>query len=421
METTHLAAINSAAYLLWLSHGIFSFVAIGATAMVARFIGAGREASARRVVNQSMLIGVALAMFAAVFWMVAADPIISLLQLKGETANLARQYMHIVMAGVPFIMLAAVGIACFRGAGDMVIGLVIMGAVNLVNCVVSWCLVLGLGPLPRLGWPGIAIGTFSGYVVGGTLVVVLLLAGRSGLHLSFRRMRPDFSMIRRLLRVGIPGGLDMMTIIGCQLWFLALVNQLGTLAAAAHGLTIRIESTGYIPGAAFQLAATTLAGQFLGARNPKRATSSILTALWAGGGFMTLMGVVFFLFAGNLPYVFLKHSQQDVAQAATPLLQIISIAMPSIAVMMIVAGGLRGAGDTRWPLAISLVGFLGVRIPGTYLLAFGEMVVPGTSIAIPGFGLGIAGAWIALVVDVNLRAALLAGRFWHGGWKQVRV
>ncbi len=421
LDTPHLAAINSAAYLLWLSYGIFSFIAIGSTAMVARFVGAGREASARRVVNQSMVVGGGLAVFAAVFWWLGADAIIGLLRLEGETAELAGQYMRIVMAGVPFIMLAAVGIACFRGAGDMVIGMVIMGLVNTVNCLVSWSLVLGLGPLPQLGWRGIAWGTFAGYVVGGLLVVALLMAGRSGLHLEFRRMKPDFPMIRRLLRVGIPGGLDMMTVIGCQLWFLSLVNHLGTLAAAAHGLTLRIESTGYIPGAAFQLAATTLAGQFLGAKDPKRAASSVLTALFFGGGFMTFMGVLYFVFASELPYVFLKSSQTEVAATAAPLLRIVSLAMPSLAVMMIVAGGLRGAGDTRWPMAISLVGFLGVRIPGTYILAFSEVAIPGTSIVFPGFGMGIVGAWIALVVDVNLRALLLGARFWHGGWKRVQV
>ena len=338
LDTPHLAAINSAAYLVWLSWGFFSFVSLGATAMVARFVGAGRRASARRVVNQSMVVGGGLAVFAVIFWVVGADWVVELLQLEGEPAFLARQYLRIVMVGAPFLMITAVGISCFRGAGDMVIGLIIMAVVNLVNCVVSWLLVLGLGPLPRLGWRGIAAGTLAGYVVGGILVLTLLLAGRSGLHLSFRRMRPDFKMIRRLLRIGIPGGLDMMTVIGCQLWFLALVNQLGTVAAAAHGLTIRIESTGYIPGYAFQLAATTLAGQFLGARNAHRAARSVLTALWVGGGFMTFMGVMYFLFADQLPYIFIKSSQQDVALTATPLLRIVAVVMPSVAVMMIIAG-----------------------------------------------------------------------------------
>jgi Na+-driven multidrug efflux pump len=95
--------------------------------------------------------------------------------------------------------------------------------------------------------------------------------------------------------------------------------------------------------------------------------------------------------------------------------------MPSLAATMILTGGLRGAGDTAWPLAITFIGYLGVRLPGACFLAWDEIPLPFTDLALPGLGWGVAGAWIAMVADVVVRSVLVAIRFWRGGWKKVRV
>ena len=171
LETSHLAAINLMAYLLWLIYEMFAVVAIGGTAMVARFVGAGDQDAARRVTNQALLIGAAMALAGMVFWAAAGHWAVRLFRLDGPAAEHALTYIHCVLPVIPLIMIQAVGIACLRGAGDMVAGLTAMAIVNLVNITVSWTLVLGLGPFPALGWKGIALGTASGYAVGGMIVL----------------------------------------------------------------------------------------------------------------------------------------------------------------------------------------------------------------------------------------------------------
>ncbi len=86
------------------------------------------------------------------------DQAVALLQLEGESATLATRYLRIILPVIPLMMLEIVGIACLRGAGDMMAGLAVMALVNVFNIVVSWSLVLGLGPMPQLGWDGIAVG-----------------------------------------------------------------------------------------------------------------------------------------------------------------------------------------------------------------------------------------------------------------------
>jgi putative MATE family efflux protein len=421
LDQSHLAAINLMAYVLWLMSGLFTFVAIGATAMIARFVGAGDMDSARKVANQALVIGAALAVVVTVLGIFSTDWLIGVLQLKGASAAAATEYLRYIVPVLPLIMLEVVGIASLRGAGDMVSGLLVMSIVNVVNIAVSWLLVLGPGPIPKLDWAGIAIGTMCGYAVGGVIVLVMLTRGRAGLRLRRRWLAPNFDLINRLLRIGIPGGIDTVSLIGCQLWFVSIINRLGDLAAASHGVAIRIESLAFLPGIAFQMAAATLAGQYLGAGDKRKAGRCVLTALALGGGIMLTAAVIFFYNAEPLAMLFVKPGEIDVAKQAAPLLRTISLAMPALALTLILSGALRGAGDTRWPLLFTLIGFLAIRIPGAYWLSFDWIYIPGTNFIIEGWCLGIVGAWYAMVIDLYTRSIMVLYRFLHGGWKRVKV
>ena len=138
---------------------------------------------------------------------------------------------------------------------------------------------------------------------------------------------------------------------------------------------------------------------------------------------MALAGAVFYLAAVTLVEFFLDpaiHSEDVVALAAR-LLRIIAYAMPALAITMVLTGALRGAGDTRFPLFFTFVGFLLLRIPLATYLAHDSLAIPGTSIAIQGLALGVVGAWYAMVIDVTFRCLLFIGRFAHGGWQRVEV
>ncbi len=418
---SHIAAITVSAYVVWLMHGVFSILAVGATAMVARFVGAGQGDMARRVVHQAFFLGGLLAVVTTVAGVLWSDQLIAALNLSGDAAPFASKYLYLIVPVIPLIMIMAVGIACLRGAGDMVSGLVVMGIVNVVNVVVSWSLVLGFGPLPQLGWTGVAIGTASGFAVGGLLIAWLMLRGRSGLWIRWRGLRPDGDLIRRLLWIGLPGGADTLSIIGCQMWFLSVINQLGELATAAHGVAITIESLAFLPGVAFQMAAATLAGQYLGALDYHKASRSVLMALLVGGGLMLASAAIIYTQAYPLARILVKADNLDVARQAAPLLRIVSLGIPALALTMILSGALRGAGDTRWPLVFSLIGFLGVRIPWAYWLALESFEIPLIGVTVTGCGLGVAGAWYAMVADLCLRAVLIVYRFWHGGWQRIEV
>jgi MATE family, multidrug efflux pump len=408
LRESELAAMTVIAYSLWLFTNLFAIVAIGAVAMTARFVGAEDWPSANRVINQSFVLGGILALVFTLCGILWGNHFAAALRLEGEPAVLATRYLQILIPVLPLMMLEQVGIGCLRGAGDMVTGLVTMIVVNLVNIAVSWSFVSGAGPFPELGWDGLAIGTTAGHAIGGLIPFAMLLRGRAGLRVQRRLLRPDVGLMRRILRIGFPGGIDVMSMIGLQLVFLSIVSRLSTDEVAAHGVAIRIESLAYLPGYAFEIAAATLAGQYLGAGDYRRAGRSVLVACASSCTLLTMVGLVFLFAAPQLVGLFLSSEQTGVAAIAPSLLHIVAMAMPPLALMQVLTGALRGAGDTRWPLAFTFLGFLGIRLPVAYLLVL-------------VWHWGIVGAWYAMVTDLLVRCALVSFRFLTGGWKRVEV
>ena len=396
-----IAAMGLLAYFMWMLPSLFSLLSIGALAIIARAVGSGDRRQAAQATNQALRVGVVLAVIVAALVLFGRDTFVQAMQLHGRAAELAVRYIWIIAPAIPLIMLEQVASACLRGAGDTVSGMQARIAMNGVNILLSTALVTGYGPFPKLGWDGLAIGTACGHAVAGTILLVLLCRGRSGLKLqnpwprgtvaSERMPFFDRDMIRRILRIGVPGATDLLAIIGCHLIYVSIINRLGTLAQAAHGLGLQIESLSYLTGSAFQVAAATLAGQALGAGDHAKAIRSVGISCSAAIVTMSTAGVFFFTSGQTLAWLFTGDFSETTLLTGH-LLRIVAISCPFLGVLMVVSGALRGSGDTSWPLVITFVGLLGVRIPAAMLLAWHEIPLPFTDYVLPAFGLGVSGA-----------------------------
>jgi Na+-driven multidrug efflux pump len=140
---------------------------------------------------------------------------------------------------------------------------------------------------------------------------------------------------------------------------------------------------------------------------------------------MALMGAAgagFYLASGWLGRQF-APDKPEVAQTAAMLMRIVAFGQAPQALSMVLSGALRGSGDTRGPMVISLVGFLVVRIPLAYWLAWDriDLHIGPLSASLVGCGLGVRGAWLAMLIDMLLRSLLFAGRFMQGHWKRIDV
>jgi putative MATE family efflux protein len=417
----YVAAMTLMIYALWLVGNVFSFVALGSTAMTARFVGAGDRELANRVMNQSIVAGVVWSMLLMAFSLPLAGYFPLIMGLQGTAAAAAERYLTIELCVLPAVMVERVAVACLRGAGDTVSGLVTMTIVNVVNMVVSYSLARGVGPLPELGWTGIALGTAIGHVCGAAILLTLLACGRAGFHLRLSAMSPDFDLIRRILRIGVPGGLDVILVSVCHLIYLRIILSLGDIAAAAHGVAIQVEALGYMPGGAFQISAATLAGQYIGARDLVRARRSVVMACAVASAIMVVAGIIFYVAATPLASFFLGGRSNEVVPLAARLLRIVAYAMLPLAVTMVLTGALRGAGDTRWPLVLNLLGIVLLRVPVAILLSHDAVSIPLLGTTLTGAGLGVVGAWYAAVIDIVARCLLMIGRFRQDAWQRIEV
>lgn len=410
----YLAAVGLVAYCVGFLPGVFSIPAVAATALVARFVGAGDPGNAKRAAALSLVVGGLMTVAVLVPAALAGRWLLPILGLPKESTDLAGEYLGIVLPALPAIMLIQVGVAILRGAGDMLAGLVAMAVVNLVNVGVSWTLAAGLFGAPRLGWTGIAWGTAAGYLVGACVVVASLLRRAA---LVRREPLGEEVTFRRLFSIGVPAGVDTFINTVLQFSYLSIVNRMGNIDAAAHAIAITIESTAYLPGSAFQVAAATLAGQFLGAGDPVRARSTVGISAAACIAFMSAVAVGFFSGSEQLAGLFADTGRSDgVAVLAASLVRIVAFAQPFLAMLMVFSGALRGAGRTRLPLAVNAFGLVCVRLPLAMLLAWPSIPLPGGFAALPGCGLGVVGAWYAMAADLAVRGLGMAALFMIATW-----
>jgi Na+-driven multidrug efflux pump len=252
-------------------------------------------------------------------------------------------------------------------------------------------------------------------------VLLVLWRGRYGLQLRWHFLKPNFSMLRRLLRISLPAGVDSLSVVAGQFWFLSIVNQLGSVAGSAHGVALGWEALGFLSGNAFGIAAMTLVGQNLGAQQPQKAAHSGWVAFALGCLLMSLMGVIMFTLAQPMFELFCPHPwQRPIVETGVPVLRLVAFAMPPLASAIVFTQALRGAGDTAFPVLFTWIGFLLVRIPLAYWLTMSQLDLGPLGI-LPGWDLGLFGAWLAMFADLMLRGALFMYRFASGAWQKIEV
>lgn len=407
-QVAYQSAQTTAGYLQWFLSSYIVLVSVGGTALVARFVGGGDWERAIQATNQTILLAAILGIAATVFGLLFMPQLVWLLGLEGDAAEFAMVYLEPLFWLLTFQVIEVAGVACLIGAGDTRTGLWVLGGVAILNLPLAWFFYHGFNLFPGLGFRGIALGTAVSNFLGGTAVLAVLAKGRAGLKLVPELLLPDGELLRRLLYVSVPAGIDSLSIAICQLWFLRIINDMhDNAASAAHGIALQWEGLGYLSGGAFGTAAMALVGQNLGAGRPERAAQSAWLAFWLACAVMIVMGAIFYFLAPWMFYVFCPRPEQwPVIDVGVPVLRLVAFAMPALASCIIFTYALRGAGDTRVPVLFTWIGMLGFRIPLAYLLT--------------GY-YGLYGAWLAMFADLVVRGLFLLVRFAGGRWQAMKV
>ena len=386
---------------------LFMGLAVGNTALVARAVGAGNKPEAERVAKQSLMlaIGISLAVGTATWFF--ADEIVRVMGADATVNTVASGFLRIVSLFSVVMGVMYIGGGTLRGAGDTFTPMWITGFINVINIVLGYSFIFGNFGFPRLGPLGSATATTIARTVGAGMILYALFKRTKILPLSLRGgWGFHRAVIARLLNIGLPAAAEQLVFQIGFLAFAAMAVSLGTQDYAAQQIAFTINNLSIMPAFAFGVAATTLVGQNLGAKDPDRAEQSAYKALKNGTLWMVVMGVAFLIWRG--PLIRLFTNDPDVWQPAEMCLTFIAFGQPLLAVSVVLASALRGAGDTRATLVMTFAGIWIMRVGLGYLLGI-------------VLGLGLFGMWIAWFSDFAVRAVLVTLRFRTGRWKTLRV
>jgi putative MATE family efflux protein len=405
---TALAGLGMAVQVFFLVAVVVLAVTTGTMALVARFTGAGDPAMASHVFRQSILLGIAQSVLMGAAGIAIAPTVMRLLGATPEVAVEGVTYLRIIFVGIAALTLDFSIASTFRGAGDSVTPLRIMAWVVVFNIVGNYLLIFGVGPFPALGVAGAAWATVASRAVGAGMGWYRLLYGRGGWDYKSGSWFPDWEMMRRVLRIGVPTALEGLMRAGSGVAFLAIIARTapGPTAVAAHTVGLQLEAFARMPSFGISVGATSLVGQRLGAGEPDAAERAGWASVEVGMWLMSLLGLLLFVTARPVARLF----SDDPATVVLTVhyLRILAVAQPLFMIAVVLSGALRGGGDTQYPMWVSFLAGWVFLLPLGYWVAI-------------HLGWGPEAAWVAMAGNYAVSALLVILRFRGGRWRTMQV
>jgi putative MATE family efflux protein len=400
-----LAAVGLGGLLFWLPLAGALAIDVGATAIVARDVGAGDRSRVQAGLHMAVLAALAWGTLCALFIIATAPVLMRLLGADDDVAPLGAEFIRAAAVGLPMLTVLYAISGALRGMGNAWIAMVILIIVNLVNAGLT--LVLINGWVAELGVLASGIGYGVGGVAGGVLALGVAASGLAPVRLDLRGLlRWHGAAMRRLLNIGLPVGLEEAQFMLAFLIYTSIIARLGTDQLAAHSLAMRSLEIAILPAFALATAATALTGRFLGAGKPDDAEQVARTVRNYAVGVLCVMGAVQFALAPYIVQLFVDDD--EVARLGAQCLRVFAFALPGMALNSSLSGVLRGAGDVRYVLASFTLTAWGVRVPLAGFIAI-------------GLGASVPFVWLAPVAEHWARAALIIARYRGMKWKSMKV
>ncbi|HMU46562.1 MAG TPA: MATE family efflux transporter [Chitinophagaceae bacterium] len=386
-------------------------IAIGlstaATAVVARRIGEKNPDAATHAGMQALLLATVIIIVLSVIGIIFAADILRIMGATPEVIKEGTSFTRIMLGSSGVIVLLFLINGIFRGAGDAAMAMRSLWIASLINIILDPLLIYGYGPFPELGLKGAAIATVIGRGSGVLYQCYHLFKGKGIIKVKPVHFKWDTPVLKTLVEVAWPATLQFIIASGSWIVLAAIVAHTGgTDASAGYQIAIRNVVFFILPAWGLSNAAATLVGQNLGAKQPDRAEKSVLLTTKYNAIFMLGVMVLFLLLAEPIISVF--TNEPEAKKFGILSLQIISTGYIFYGVGMVMVQSLNGAGDTRTPTWINLVGFWFFQIPLALVL-------------VNIFKTGPTGAFISIPIAETFMAFTAWYYFKKGKWKEVKV
>ncbi len=403
-----VAAVGMTNQPLLIGLSLVQALNVGGTAMVARYLGAKKEHRIENTFKHVLLLSLCmLALPLAIFGFVFSNRILEFLGAQPDAIQVGGSYFRVTMISFLFQSINLSISAALRGIGETKIPMRINIRVNFLNVIGNALLIYGLLGFPELGVTGAAISTAFSNMIASMLLFRYVLSGKSVVQINLKNpFKFNRDTIFNLIRIGVPASLEQMILRVGILMFARIVAGLGTVVFAAHQIALNILGLSFHPAQAFSISASSLVGRSIGSKELSRAEAYAKETRKLGSYFSTGMGIIFFFFGSTIAGLFTRN--QEVVNNVATVLKIIALVQPFQSSQLILSGGLRGAGDTIYPMLSTLIGVLIIRVSLAYVF-------------VNLLGYGLVGAWLAVLIDQFIRWILVFLRFRTGKWKYVKI
>ena len=387
---------------------VFSALSTGGAVVVSQYLGRrdldNAKTASRQLLYTMSMVSILLMAAALIF----RQHILSLIfgRVETDVMDSALIYFLLTAAAYPFMGIYNAGAALFRAMGNSKVSMFCSLIINIINIVVNAVFIFGFG----IGAAGAGIGTLVSRIAAAVIIMVLLnhpdhaVRVDGLLHFQF-----NGSMVKRILFIGIPNGLENGMFQAGKLTVLNLITTFGTSAVAANAIANSVAGVINVPGMALGLAIITVIGRCMGAGATDQAVFYTKRLVGASYLFMWIMSSIMFFSADFLVSLF--NLSPEAVEMAAQVLRICAVGnMIFWPLSFTLPNSLRAAGDAIFTMVVSLSSMFACRVALSYVLACSW-----------GLNLELAGVWLAMVADWVVRALLFLVRYWRGSWKKIKV
>lgn len=362
-----VAAVSISFPIVFLMISLAAGLTIAGTALIAQNKGAGNDEEVNKILAQLIsFIGI-LSVILAFIGFVFSEQFITWMGAEAQIIGDATGYLRIIFVGIPAMFIFFIFSAALRGIGDTVTPMVMTLFSVILNVILDPLLIFGIGPFPEMGVQGAALATIIARAIAAVYALMILISGKKNLHFKFKYLKFDFKIIKKVIKIGIPSSVQQSMLSVAQIAMTTIVAAFGTATLAAYGIGNRVISIASMLIMGISAATTTMIGQNIGAGEKKRSEDIAKVSLSLTFAVLSVLGILVFIIPNQLVGVFNKES--DVLLYGSSYLRITALFYGIMGVRMVVNGIFRGAGKTITTMILSIIAFIVLRIPLTYILS----------------------------------------------------
>ncbi len=386
--------------------GLFGALATGGAVISSQFLGRKENRSACVAGEQLIVSVLALSVLLMAIALIFGNPILKLLfgDVSSDVMDNSRTYLFYTALSFPFIGLYNASAALFRSMGNSKVSMIIAAIMNVINIIGNSILIFGFG----MGVAGAAIATLISRIVAAGIMLYLLHNKKHPIHIeTIRGFRPDIIMIRRILHIGVPSGLENSVFQIGKILVQGIIAGLGTSAITANAVAGTMAGFCVLPGSAIGLALITVVGRCVGARDYDAVKQYTFKLMKFAYGVMAVLNIVLIFL---VPFVMRAYKLSDETAATASQLIIYHCILAALIwpLSFALPNALRAANDVKFTMWISMISMWVWRIGFSYILVF-------------VFELGVLGVWIAMTIDWLFRSIFFVTRFLQAKYRNISI